>query len=109
MRTFTQSARVECATEGMPPRLEWNGLPLNGGRRADPPARTPPLRLKNVGPRAAAVPDWWTTSHGSPRRLVAARDAPPLLALDITHHADASRWRLIRVRGGTVARPRETP
>ncbi|WP_396134671.1 DUF6504 family protein [Citricoccus sp. I39-566] len=97
MGTLTQSVGVTCTTAGPPLRLDWEH------RRyivATEPSRWYERRR------------WWTEEYRAERgrgpglvdhevwrlqvRLERAPNAP-LLTLDISHHVDSGRWRLIRV------------
>ena len=99
---FTQSVGVEPDAHGVPQYLEWDG------RRyvvAAEPVRWFERRK------------WWVEERRAERgrgpglvdheiwrlqvRLAAARRAP-LLTLDIAHHRDSGRWRLIRVHNGAA-------
>ncbi|MCY1159994.1 MAG: hypothetical protein MOP51_3019 [Citricoccus sp.] len=98
---FTQSVGVERDAQGRPRYLVWEG------RRyvvAAEPVRWYERRK------------WWVEERRAERgrgaglidhetwrlqvRLAAARRAP-LLTLDIAHHRDSGRWRLIRAHDGT--------
>ncbi|MGD6980340.1 MULTISPECIES: DUF6504 family protein [Citricoccus] len=103
MGVFTQSVGVERDGHGMPRYLVWEG------RRyvvAAEPVRWYERRK------------WWVEERRVERgrgaglidheiwrlqvRLAAARRAP-LLTLDIAHHRDSGRWRLVRAHDGTGA------
>lgn len=100
---FTQSVGVERYPNGMPRFVDWQG------RRyvvAAEPVRWYERRR------------WWVEERRAERgrgdglidhemwrlqvRLAAARRAP-LVTLDIAHHRDSGRWRLIRVHDGVAA------
>jgi hypothetical protein len=99
---FTQSVGVERDPSGTPRYLDWQG------RRyvvAAEPVRWYERRR------------WWEEERRAQRgrgaglidheiwrlqvRLAAARRAP-LITLDIAHHHDSGRWRLIRVHDGAT-------
>jgi hypothetical protein len=99
---FTQSVGVERDTNGTPRYLDWDG------RRyvvAAEPVRWYERR------------QWWVEERRAERgrgaglidheiwrlqvRLAAARRAP-LVTLDIAHHRDSGRWRLIRAHDGAT-------
>lgn len=103
MGIFTQSVTVSCTTAGEPLRLEWNGR--------DYVLAAEPVRWYERR-------NWWVEERRAERgrgaglidheiwrlqvRLAAARRAP-LLTLDIAHHRDSGRWRLVRAHDGTGA------
>jgi hypothetical protein len=103
MGIFTQSVGVQCTTSGMPLRLDWDG-------------RTYVVAAEPV--RWYERRRWWAEEHRAERgrgpglvdpevwrgqvRLERARNAPPV-TLDIAHHLDSGRWRLVRVHDGTAA------
>jgi hypothetical protein len=103
MGILTQSLGVQCTTAGMPLRLDWQG-------------RTYVVAAEPV--RWYERRRWWAEEHRAERgrgpglvdhevwrvqvRLARARNAP-LVTLDITHHVDSGRWRLVRVHDGTAA------
>jgi hypothetical protein len=99
---FTQSVGVERDTHGVPRYLDWNG------RRyvvAAEPVRWYERRK------------WWVEERRAERgrgpglvdheiwrlqvRLASARTAP-LVTLDLAHHRDSGRWRLIRAHDGNT-------
>jgi hypothetical protein len=100
---FTQSVGVERDTQGRPRYLDWQG------RRyvvAAEPVRWYERRR------------WWVEERRAERgqgaglidheiwrlqvRLATARRAP-LVTLDVAHHRDSGRWRLVRAHDGTGA------
>lgn len=100
---FTQSVGVAPDGHGVPRYLEW------AGRRyvvAAEPVRWYERRK------------WWVEERRAERgrgaglidheiwrlqvRLARARNAP-LLTLDVAHHRDSGRWRLVRVHDRTAA------
>ncbi|REE02978.1 DUF6504 family protein [Citricoccus nitrophenolicus] len=108
MGIFTQSVAVGCTTAGAPERLEWNG-------------RIYVLAAEPV--RWYERRKWWTEERRAERgrgaglvdhevwrvqvRLEKARNAP-LLTLDLSHHVDSGRWRLVRVHDGAAVRLKES-
>jgi hypothetical protein len=108
MGIFTQSVAVRCTTAGEPLRLEWNG-------------RSYILAAEPV--RWYERRKWWTEEQRAERgrgaglvdyevwrvevRLEQARQAPPL-TLDVSHHLDSGRWRLVRIHDGAAVRLRES-
>ncbi|GAA1120208.1 DUF6504 family protein [Citricoccus alkalitolerans] len=108
MGIFTQSVAVGCTTAGAPERLEWNG-------------RIYALAAEPV--RWYERRKWWTEERRAERgrgaglvdhevwrvqvRLEKARNAP-LLTLDLSHHVDSGRWRLVRIHDGAAVRLKES-
>ncbi|MCY1158066.1 MAG: hypothetical protein MOP51_1088 [Citricoccus sp.] len=108
MGIFTQSVTVGCTTAGVPLHLGWNGRDYV---LAAEPVRWYERRR------------WWTEEHRAERgrgaglvdhevwrvqvRLERARNSP-LLTLDISHHLDSGRWRLVRIHDGAAVRLRES-
>lgn len=108
MGTFTQSIAVQCSADGVPLRLEWEGR----------------LYVIAADPvRWYERRKWWTEERRAERgrgaglvdhevwrvqvRLEKARNAP-LLTLDLSHHVDSGRWRLVRIHDGAAVRLKES-
>lgn len=97
---FTQSVAVECAQDGTPQRLRWNGREYALAER--------PLRWYERR-------RWWAEEYRAEKgrgaglvdheiwrlqvRLARAGNAP-LQTVDVAHHLDSGRWRLIRIHDG---------
>lgn len=108
MGMFTQSVAVSCTTTGMPLHVEVQGRSYTV---AAPPRRWYERRR------------WWAEEYRAERgrgaglvdhevwrlqvRLSRARTAP-LLTIDVAHHLDSGRWRLIRVHDAGALSLRET-
>ena len=103
MGTFTQSVAVECTQDGAPARLRWEGREYVLAER--------PLRWferrrwwaeevraeKGRGPGLVDHEIWRL-------QVSLARAAhAPVRTLDIAHHLDSGRWRLVRVHEPAVA------
>lgn len=97
MGVFTQSVAVECAPDGAPQRLRWNGRhyvlaerPLRWFERR----RWWAEEVRAEKGRGAGLVDHeiWRLQV----RLDCAGPAP-LQTVDVAHHLDSGRWRLIRV------------
>lgn len=102
MGIFTQSVAVECTPDGTPHRLHWNGR--------DYALAAHPLRWYERR-------RWWAEEHRAEKgrgpglvdheiwrlqvRLARARNAP-LQTLDVAHHHDSGRWRLVRTHDGAA-------
>src|SRR5699024_4377627 len=97
MGTLTQSIHVTCTTAGIPLRL------LYGGRsytvKAEPQRRYVRRRWCAAAHRAEiehgpGLVDYqvWRVQVG----LTRAKNAP-MLTLDISHHIESGRWRLVQI------------
>lgn len=108
MGTFTQSIAVQRTAAGVPLRLEWDG-------RIYVVAAEPVRWFQRR--------KWWAEEQRAERgrgaglvdheiwrvqvRLEKARNGP-LVTVDIAHHADSGRWRLVRVHDGSSRSLRES-
>ena len=97
MGVLTQSVSVECGADGTPQGLRWNGRDYVLAER---PVRWFERRrwwaeeVRAEKGRGAGLVD-----HEMWRLQVrlARAGAAPLQTLDVAHHLDSGRWRLVRV------------
>ena len=100
MGTFTQSVAVECAQDGAPARLRWEGREYVLAER--------PLRwferrrwwaeeVRAEKGRGAGLVDHeiWRLQV----RLARAGLGAPVQTIDLVHHRESGRWRLDQVHG----------
>ncbi|MBB4735143.1 hypothetical protein HDA30_000651 [Micrococcus cohnii] len=100
MGVLTQSLAVDCAPDGTPARLEWNGRqytivarPLRWFQRR---------RWWAEEMRAAKGAGVGLVDHEVWRlqvRLARAGHGAPVQTIDLVHHRDSGRWRLDQVHG----------
>ena len=97
MGVLTQSVAVECGADGTPQGLRWNGRDYVLAER---PVRWFERRRwwaeevraekgRGAGPGQADLQP--------PHLVVDETGAAPLQTLDVAHHLDSGRWRLVRV------------
>lgn len=108
MGVFTQSVAVERDQDGAPRQLEWNGRIY---RVAEEPVRWFERRRwwaeeqRAERGRGAGLVD-----HEIWRLQVRLARAPrsPILTLDLSHHLDSGRWRLVRTHDAAQQDLRES-
>ena len=97
MGVFTQSVAVGRSSAGVPEQLEWNGRTYTVA--AEPVRWFERRRWWAEERRAESGRGAGLVDHEVWRVQVRLARAPrsPLLTLDISHHLDSGRWRLIQI------------